>query len=123
MDNSGNLYVGGYFYDPFFGPYPWWSRPAYPYGYWPIYANRAVLRVLATPEDAAKALIDAAEKWALEAGFTELASDAEVGNEEGIRAHQKLRFREVGRSVHFVRPLRALRAGIHNPNRKTATTH
>jgi hypothetical protein len=47
------VFIGGYFYDPFFGPYPWWPRPAYPYAYWPVYDNRAVLRVLATPENAA----------------------------------------------------------------------
>ena len=52
-----------------------------------------------------RSLIDAAEKWALEAGFTELASDAEMDNDEGIRAHLTLGFREVGRSVHFVRSL------------------
>jgi PEGA domain len=39
--------------DPFFGPYPWWGRHVYPYAYWPAYENRAVLRVLATPENAA----------------------------------------------------------------------
>jgi aminoglycoside 6'-N-acetyltransferase I len=70
-----------------------------------------------------RALIDAAEKWALEAGFTELASDAEIGNDEGIRAHQKLGFREVGRSVHFVRPLRALSAGIRKQNRNIPTSN
>jgi len=47
------VFIGGYFYDPFFGPYPWWPRPAYPYAYYPMYDNRAVLRVLATPENAA----------------------------------------------------------------------
>lgn len=47
------VFIGGYFYDPFFGPYPWWPRLAYPYPYYPIYDNRAVLRVLATPENAA----------------------------------------------------------------------
>lgn len=47
------VFVGGYFYDPLFGPYPWWPRPAYPYAYWPMYDNRAMLRVMATPEDAA----------------------------------------------------------------------
>jgi aminoglycoside 6'-N-acetyltransferase I len=59
-----------------------------------------------------RALIDAAEKWALEAGLTELASDAETANDEGIRAHLSLGFREVGRSVHFVRPLRSSRTEI-----------
>ena len=47
------VFIGGYFYDPFFGPYPWWPRHVYPYAYWPVYDNRAVLRVLATPENAA----------------------------------------------------------------------
>jgi aminoglycoside 6'-N-acetyltransferase I len=70
-----------------------------------------------------RALIDAAAKWALEVGFTELASDAEIDNDEGMRAHLKLGFREVGTSVHFVRPLRALRSGIQNQNRNTPTTN
>jgi PEGA domain-containing protein len=47
------VFVGGYFYDPFFGPYPWWARHAYPYPYYPLYDNRAVVRLLVTPEDAA----------------------------------------------------------------------
>ena len=24
------VFIGGYFYDPFFGPYPWWPRPVHP---------------------------------------------------------------------------------------------
>ncbi len=55
-----------------------------------------------------RALIDAAEAWAVEQGFTELASDAEVGNKGGIDAHLKLGFRETGRTVHFVRDLRTM---------------
>jgi hypothetical protein len=47
------VFVGGYFYDPFFGPYPWWPRAAYPLQYYPIYDNRAEVRVLVTPEEAA----------------------------------------------------------------------
>lgn len=47
------VFVGGYFYDPFFGPYPWWSPAAYPYPYYPVFDNRAELRVLAEPRDAA----------------------------------------------------------------------
>jgi len=54
-----------------------------------------------------RALIKSAENWALEAGFWELASDAESDNHDAIRAHWDLGFREVGRSVHFVRSLRA----------------
>ena len=53
-----------------------------------------------------RALIESAECWALEAGFSELASDAESQNHEAIQAHIELGFHEVGRSVHFVRRLR-----------------
>lgn len=31
VTRSAVVFVGGYFYDPFFGPYPWWVRHAYPY--------------------------------------------------------------------------------------------
>ncbi len=47
------VFVGGYFYDPFFGAYPWWTRPVYPYPYFPIYDLRARVRVVAKPNDAA----------------------------------------------------------------------
>lgn len=47
------VFIGGYFYDPVFGPYPWWSPAAYPYGYYPAYYDdRAEVRVLVQPEDA-----------------------------------------------------------------------
>lgn len=47
--------VGGYFYDPFFGPYPWYSYPyPYPYGWYSTaYEPVAELRLLVTPKDAA----------------------------------------------------------------------
>lgn len=47
------VFVGGYFYDPFFGPYPWWPRVRYPYGYYPIYETRAILHIHVTPANAA----------------------------------------------------------------------
>jgi hypothetical protein len=47
------VFVGGYFYDPYFGPYPWWVRGSYPFGYYPQYAERAIVRVIATPPTAA----------------------------------------------------------------------
>jgi hypothetical protein len=47
------VFVGGYFYDPFFGPYPWWPRAAYPYAYYPMYESRGILRVLDAPDEAA----------------------------------------------------------------------
>ena len=65
-----------------------------------------------------RALIKTAESWALEAGFGELASDAESDNQDGIRAHWDLGFREVGRNVHFVRPLRAPKAVCCRPRRE-----
>jgi hypothetical protein len=46
------VFVGGYFYDPFFGPYPWWSPAAYPYPYYPAYDDRASLRLLVKPKEA-----------------------------------------------------------------------
>lgn len=49
----GRVFIGGYFYDPMFGRYPWWPRPAYPYRYFPVYDYRAEIRVLATPREAA----------------------------------------------------------------------
>jgi hypothetical protein len=50
--NRGNVvFIGGYFYDPFFGPYPWWSRWSYPYFYYPeYYDNRAVVRIAGEPD-------------------------------------------------------------------------
>lgn len=48
------VFIGGYFYYPSWGPYPWWPRTAYPYPYYPAYYDtRAVLRVLVTPRHTA----------------------------------------------------------------------
>ena len=47
------VFVGGYFYDPFYGPYPWWPRSAYGWGYYPVFDYRADIRIQATPKDAA----------------------------------------------------------------------
>jgi hypothetical protein len=48
----GLVFVGGYFYDPFYGPYPWWGPEAYPYGYAPVYDDSAAVRVVVTPRQA-----------------------------------------------------------------------
>jgi hypothetical protein len=45
------VFVGGYYYDPFYGPYPWWPASAY-WGYYPVFDYRAELRILATPREA-----------------------------------------------------------------------
>lgn len=49
---QGQVFIGGYFYDPFFGPYPWWPRTAYPHWYMPVYDDRAFLRIKISPDDA-----------------------------------------------------------------------
>jgi len=46
------VFVGGYFYDPFYGPYPWWPSSAYGWGYSPVFDYRAEVRIQATPRDA-----------------------------------------------------------------------
>jgi len=53
----GHVFIGGYFYDPFYGPYPWWPRTAYPYWYFPIYDNRAEIRLGVEPEEAEDAAV------------------------------------------------------------------
>ncbi|MBZ5557994.1 MAG: PEGA domain-containing protein [Acidobacteriia bacterium] len=47
------VFVGGYFYDPFFGPYPWWPRVGWPHPYYPLFDEPAELRLQVTPKDAA----------------------------------------------------------------------
>ena len=46
-------------------------------------------------------LVEAAEDWAREKGCEEMASDAEVGNELSLTAHQKLGYEETSRLVHL----------------------
>jgi aminoglycoside 6'-N-acetyltransferase I len=62
-----------------------------------------------TPEyrrrGAGRALLAFIEQWARERGYGELASDAEIENETSIRLHTMLGFSEMGRTVHFVKPL------------------
>lgn len=53
-----------------------------------------------------RALLHRVEEWAKAAGFHELASDAELENTHSIRLHSLQGFCEVGRTVHFVKPLR-----------------
>jgi aminoglycoside 6'-N-acetyltransferase I len=51
------------------------------------------------------ALICAAEGWARARGFRELASDAQISNTGSQKAHEALGFKEVGRSVLYVKLL------------------
>ena len=54
-----------------------------------------------------QALMAAAEEWARGRGFRELASDVELMNKAGERAHLKAGFEEVERAIHFRKSLRA----------------
>ena len=47
------VFVGGYFYDPFFGPYPWWTPSVYPRLYYPVFDDRSEVRVRVEPKHAA----------------------------------------------------------------------
>lgn len=53
----GHVFIGGYFYDPFFGPYPWWPRAAYPYWYVPVYDRYAEVRLRVEPKAAEDAAV------------------------------------------------------------------
>jgi aminoglycoside 6'-N-acetyltransferase I len=48
-----------------------------------------------------QALLAAAEEWARDRGFSELASDTWLWNEISARAHLKAGFEEVERAIHF----------------------
>ena len=52
-----------------------------------------------------RALLAAAEKWARERGYTEMASDARLGNDISLKAHQSSGYEVVGRIVQFRKPL------------------
>jgi len=52
-----------------------------------------------------RALVTSAEQWAKAHGVTEMASDAEIGNEESLSAHVKLGYEETSRLVHLRKEL------------------
>jgi aminoglycoside 6'-N-acetyltransferase I len=52
-----------------------------------------------------RGLIDSAERWARARGFSEIASDTEIGNETSLRAHMRCGFDEVERLIKFRKPL------------------
>ena len=52
-----------------------------------------------------RALLNFVEGWSRSHGYRELASDAELHNTHSITLHTQLGFREVARSVHFVKSL------------------
>lgn len=52
-----------------------------------------------------RALVRAAEQWAKERGCSEMASDAEIGNERSLAAHLSLGYIETSRLVHLKKEL------------------
>lgn len=50
-------------------------------------------------------LVGTAERWARQKGCTEMASDAEVGNDRSIAAHASLGYKETSRLVHLRKEL------------------
>ncbi len=50
-------------------------------------------------------LVKGAERWAISHGCTEMASDAEIGNDNSIQAHNGLGYTETSRLVHFRKDL------------------
>ena len=50
-------------------------------------------------------LVFEAERWARRKGATEMASDAEIGNEMSLQAHQNLGYEETSRLVHLRKDL------------------
>ena len=50
-------------------------------------------------------LVRGAERWARKKGCTEMASDAEVGNDLSLAAHLKLGYAETSRLVHLRKDL------------------
>lgn len=53
-----------------------------------------------------RALVEGAESWARAAGHHEIASDAEMDNDNGIAAHRALGYEVVNRLVCFRKALR-----------------
>jgi len=52
-----------------------------------------------------RALVESAESWARSRGATEMASDAEIGNDPSLSAHTKLGYEETSRLVHLRKEL------------------
>ncbi|MBU1357021.1 MAG: GNAT family N-acetyltransferase [Candidatus Edwardsbacteria bacterium] len=53
-----------------------------------------------------RALVKAAEEWAVGRGFSHMGSDTWVGNMGSYKAHQAMGYKDVGRDIHFVKKLK-----------------
>ena len=52
-----------------------------------------------------RALVQQAEAWARQRGCSEMASDAEIGNDRSLAAHLKLGYAETSRLIHLRKEL------------------
>jgi aminoglycoside 6'-N-acetyltransferase I len=52
-----------------------------------------------------RSLLEAAEAWSRDRGFTELASDTEIHNVASLQAHRRCGFEEVERLIKLRKPL------------------
>jgi aminoglycoside 6'-N-acetyltransferase I len=52
-----------------------------------------------------RGLVQMAERWARQKGCTEMASDAEIGNDLSLQAHLKLGYQETSRLIHLRKDL------------------
>ena len=53
-----------------------------------------------------KLLFETAERWALNEGYSQIGSDADIDNMVSIAAHKKLGFEEIERKVCFLKALK-----------------
>jgi aminoglycoside 6'-N-acetyltransferase I len=72
------------------------------------YVEGIYLEEEARKQGIGKSLIQYAEKWALDRGCVELASDALLENQASHAFHTKVGFQEVERVVFFIKPITAL---------------
>ena len=71
------------------------------------YVDGWFVRADARGKGAGKALMEKAMDWSSSRGFAHLASDTDLSNEGSIRAHHAAGFKEVGRQVALLRPLKS----------------
>ena len=71
------------------------------------YVEGWFVRADARGKGAGKALMEKAMDWSSSRGFAHLASDTDLSNEGSIRAHRAVGFKEVGRQVALLRPLKS----------------
>ena len=64
-------------------------------------------RIIAKSGVGGRALVRNAENWARQKGCTEMASDAEVGNEGSLNAHTRLGYEITSKLVHLRKELAA----------------